>query len=294
MIIDVHTHPPSHPDEVPESERKVDTVMRSGTAIPITNSVADYLKVMEPVDKAFVFGLAPSPLKPNRELLPMDGWPEGFNQNDIVAEVAKRAPDKIIPFMSLHPLDPGVDDEYDRAVGDLGCKGIKLGPNYQYFDPVGEEAFRLYARLEADGIPAVFHQGTSPFWDAPLEWAHPLVMDRIAIRFPKFKVIRAHLGHPWHADTIAVVRKHPNIWTDVSAQFYRPWMFWNGMRLFHEWGVTHKILFASDWCVSGPQDNIDGLRNLNKFAKDHHLPAIPEDEIEGIINRDALGILGVE
>ena len=204
MIIDVHTHPPSHPNEVPEGERKVDTVMRSGTAIPITNSVADYLKVMEPVDKAFVFGLAPSPLKPDRVILSMDGWPKGFNQNDIVAEVAKRAPDKIIPFMSLHPLDPGVDDEYDRAVGDLGCKGIKLGPNYQYFDPVGEEAFRLYARLEADGIPAVFHQGTSPFWDAPLEWAHPLVMDRIAIRFPKFKVVMAHLGHPWHADTITV------------------------------------------------------------------------------------------
>jgi predicted TIM-barrel fold metal-dependent hydrolase len=104
----------------------------------------------------------------------------------------------------------------------------------------------------------------------------------------------AHLGHPWHVDTITVVRKHPNIWTDVSAQFYRPWSFWNGMRLFHEWGVTQKILFASDWSVSEPQDNIDGLHNLNKFARDHYLPGIPEDEIESIINRDALGILGVD
>ncbi len=42
------------------------------------------------------------------------------------------------------------------------------------------------------------------------------------------------------------------------------------------------------------QDNIDGLRNLSKFAKDHHLPGIPEDEIEEIINRDALDVLGVE
>ena len=65
------------------------------------------------------------------------------------------------------------------------------------------------------------------------------------------------------------------------------------MRLFHEWGATQKILFASDWPVTNPQDNIDGLRHLNKFAKDHHLPGIPEDEIEGIINRDALEILRV-
>ena len=66
------------------------------------------------------------------------------------------------------------------------------------------------------------------------------------------------------------------------------------MRVFHEWGATQKILFASDWPVTVPQDNIDGLRNLSKFAKDHHLPGIPEDEIEEIINRDALDILGVE
>ena len=46
--------------------------------------------------------------------------------------------------------------------------------------------------------------------------------------------------------------------------------------------------------VTRPQDNIDSLRGLNKFAKDHHLPGIPEDEIEGIINRDALDILGVD
>jgi predicted TIM-barrel fold metal-dependent hydrolase len=65
------------------------------------------------------------------------------------------------------------------------------------------------------------------------------------------------------------------------------------MQLFHEWGVTQKILFASDWPVTVPQDNIDGLRNLSKFAMDHHLPVIPEDEIEGIINRDALDVLGV-
>ena len=51
---------------------------------------------------------------------------------------------------------------------------------------------------------------------------------------------------------------------------------------------------ASDWPLSTPQENIDALRNLSKFAADHHLPRIPEDEIEGIINRDALDILGID
>ena len=111
--------------------------------------------------------------------------------------------------------------------------------------------------------------------------------------FPKLRMVLAHLAHPWQSDCMAVVRKHPNVWADVSAQFYRPWSFWQGMNVFHEWGVTDKILFASDWPVTKPQDNIDHLRGLAKYAKDHHLPVIPEDAIEGIINRDALGILGV-
>lgn len=294
MIVDVHTHLPSHRDSVPTSEEQTETAMRSGEVVKLTNSIDDYLKAMAPVDKACIFGIAPRPWKPSQNALRISKDWEGLNHNDIAAAVAKRAPDKVIPFMSLHPLDPNVNEEYDRCVGDLGCKGIKLGPNYQDFDPHGPEAFRLFARLEHDQIPIVFHQGTSPMWDAPLEYAQPLTIDRVAMAFPRLRIVMAHLGHPWQADCLAVVRKHPNVWADVSAQFYRPWSFWNGMRLFHEWGVTQKILFASDWPVTLPQDNIDHLRSLNQFARDHHLPGIPENEIEGIINRDALSILGLE
>jgi predicted TIM-barrel fold metal-dependent hydrolase len=295
MIVDVHTHLPTHRDIVPDSELAFESAMRSGDPTSRTNSIADYLRAMEPVDRTLAFGIAPRPWIKDRDLVFKAGdmAVDGKNHNDVAAELHRAAPDKVIPFMSLHPMDPGMNDEYDRAVGDLGCKGIKLGPNYQDFDPVGEDAFKLYARLEADNLPIVFHQGTSPMQDAPLRYAQPLVMDQVAIAFPDLKIVMAHLGHPWHNDCLAVVRKHPNVWADVSAQFYRPWSFWNGMQLFYEWGVTQKILFASDWPVTVPQDNIDGLRNLSKFAKDHHLPVIPEDEIEGIINRDALEILGV-
>jgi len=295
MIVDVHTHLPTHRDAVPESDRSYESAMRSGDPTSRTNSIADYLQAMGPVDRTFAFGIAPRPWLKDRDLVFKAGdlATDDKNHNDVAAELHRAAPDKVIPFMSLHPMDPRMNDEYDRAVGDLGCKGIKLGPNYQDFDPVGEDAFKLYARLQADRLPIVFHQGTSPMRDAPLRYAQPLVMDQVAIAFPELRIVMAHLGHPWQSDCLTVVRKHPNVWADVSAQFYRPWSFWNGMQLFHEWGVTGKILFASDWPVTVPGDNIDGLRNLSKYATDHHLPVIPEDEIEGIINRDALEILGV-
>ena len=210
---------------------------------------------MGPVDRAFVFGIAPRPWRVGTAATGIEystgpgGWDGGMNHNDVAAAVAARAPSKIIPGMSLHPLAADVNDEYDRAVGDLGCKVIKLGPNYQDFDPAGDAASRLFARLENDGIPIIFHTGTSPMSDAPLLYAHPLTLDRVAMAFPKLKMVLAHLSHPWQVDSIAVVRKHPNVWADVSAQFYRPWSFWQGMRLFHEWGVTNKIFFGSDWPV---------------------------------------------
>jgi len=293
MIVDVHTHIPSHMDAVPEDEIKFETTSRSGEKVYMTNSIDDYLRDMGPVDKSFLFGIAPRPWRPDEQIMGPVGWDPMYNHNDVAAETAKRDPDKIVPFMSLHPLDPNWKNEYDRCVGDLGCKGIKLGANYQDFDPTGPEAFELFARLEADGIPIIFHQGTSGKTEAPLTYAHPLTTDRVAMAFPKLTMVLAHLGHPWQNDCLTVVRKHPNVWADVSAQFYRPYSFWQGMRLFYEWGVTDKILFASDWPVTLPQDNMDHLRGLTKFAKDHHLPDIPEDAIEGIINRDSVEILRV-
>ncbi len=293
-VVDVHTHLPSHRDHVPPEEVRTETTMRSGQVVQLTNTIQDYVNAMKPVDKTFAFGIARRPWRMGEAVLDERGWPPGMNQNDIAAQTAKADPDKFIPGMSLHPMAPDMNEEYDRAVGDLGCKVIKLGPNYQDFDPTGPEAFRLFARLEHDGIPIIFHSGTSPQTDGPLTYAHPFTYDRVAMAFPKLKMILAHLSHPWQADSLSVVRKHPNVWADMSAQFYRPYSFWQGMRLFYEWGVTGKIFFGSDWPVTLPQDNIDELRNLEKFAKDHHLPEIPSAEIEGIINRDAAAILEVE
>jgi len=294
MVIDIHTHSPSHRDEVPPDEERSAAINRSGTPVRFTNSLADYLKDMEQVDRAVVFNIAPRPWGPEERADRPKGWPEHMNHNDVASEVAKASGGKVIPFFSVHPMDPKWNDEYDRAVNDLECKGIKLGLNYQQCDPLSEEAYKLFGRAERDGIPILFHMGTSPMADAPLEYAHPLKMDRVAISFPDLKMVLAHLAHPWQTDCLSVVRKHPNVWADISAAFYRPWSFHSAMRLFFEWGVTGKIFFGTDWPIATPDENAAGMRELTKFAKEYNLPPVPEEEIEGIINRNSLEILGLE
>ena len=292
MIVDVHTHIPTHQDAVPANEAASDPLI--GHSVNLTGSLQEYADAMSDVDKALVFGIAPRPGMAAPVADWREGWPDDLNQNDIAARVAAKDSDRLIPFMSLHPEQPDLDDEYDRAVGDLGCRGIKLALSYQVVDPVGKAAFHLFTRLEEDGLPVVFHQGASIASDARLTYAHPLVMDQVAIAFPRLKFVLAHVAHPWYEDCVTVVRKHPNVWTDISGLPFRPWLAWRAMRLFHEYAVTDKMLFGSDWHLWTPQQTIEGLRGIPSFAKEHHLPGIPESEIEGIINRDSLDLLGLD
>ena len=186
----------------------------------------------------------------------------------------------------------GALDELERASDELGLKGIKLGPNYQVFDPLGAAALRVYEVAERRGL-VLFHQGASPVQDAPLRYAHPLLMDEIAIRFPELRIVMAHLGHPWQRETIVTIRKHPHVYADVSALFYRPWSFYEGLRLATEWGALEKLLFGSDFPIATPAETAAGCAG-ERPDRGHGLPPVPLDRIEELIERDPLPLLGLE
>jgi len=284
MIVDVHTHTPTHRGPVPPHEEEWNALGRPDGSVRVTCSWDEYEAAFSEagVDVSLVFNIAR--LDPAVD-------PKSFN--DSTAQFVSEAPKKRIGFMSVHPHDPNVLDEMDRCIGELGLKGIKLGPNYQNFDPLGPEAERVLDEAERRGLPIVFHQGTSPIRSAPLRYAHPLTIDEVAIRHPELRIVMAHMGHPWQADTIAVIRKHPNVYADVSALYYRPWSYWSGMRLATEWNVLHKLLLGSDWPVIKPAETIAGLRRVNAVIAGTSMPPVPEQAIDDIIHRDALHILGL-
>jgi predicted TIM-barrel fold metal-dependent hydrolase len=213
--------------------------------------------------------------------------------NDSTAEFVAAGAGRRIGFLSVHPEAPDAIDEIERCVSDLGLRGIKLGPNYQNFDPLGPAADRVYTEAERRGLPTLFHQGASPIRSAPLHYAHPLTIDQVAIKHPELRIVMAHMGHPWQADTVVVIRKHPHVYADVSALFYRPWSFYNGLRLATEWSVLHKLLFGSDYPIIEPAETIEGLRRVNDVVAGTRLPRVPEDAIEAIIHRDSLELLGL-
>ena len=289
MIIDVHTHVPSHIDTVPPEEEISSSIIRPDRVVRLTTTYDAFFEAMKPVDRVVSFGIAMPADRPA-----VIGEKDMKTVNDATAALVARAPEKVIGFMSVHPDEPDALDEMERAYGDLQLRGLKLGPNYQNFDPLGENARRIYSRAQEMKLPVLFHQGTSPVRDAPIRYAHPLVMDEIAILFPELRIVMAHIGHPWLEDCLVVIRKHPNVYADISGQFYRPWQFYNGMRLAYEWSQFNKLLFASDYPVTTPQETIDALRNLGQFISKYNLPEVPQELLEGIIHRNSLELLGLD
>jgi uncharacterized protein len=281
-MIDIHTHVPTHPGPVPEEELVVNDKWRPDRPVAATTSWADYDEAFAGVEVSAAFTIARDRTRVDTAL------------NDAVAAFVAAAPTRRIGFLSVHPEVPGAEDELERARTDLGLKGIKLGPNYQVFDPLGPAALRIYELAERHGLPILFHQGASPVREAPLRYAHPLLMDEIAIRFPELRVVMAHMGHPWQRETIVTIRKHPHLYADVSATFYRPWSFYEGMRLATEWNVLDKLLFGSDFPIATPAETAAGLRAVNAPIAGTALPPVPLEAMEAIIERDPLPLLGLE
>ena len=296
MIIDVHTHPPQYKDAVPDDQVVWNHIWRPDRSVRATTSWQDYLDAQGPADMSIVFAIAwhPGMAVPSisSQVAGDTSWYQG-NINDAVATFVAAHPDRLIGFMALHPHDPACLDEFERCRTDLGMRGIELGANYQNFDPFEARALAIYERAQRYGMPILFHQGTSPVREAPIRLSYPLLMDEIAIRYPDLKIIMAHVGHPWQVDTCVVIRKHPNVYADVSANFYRPYSLWEQMIKATEWNVLDKLLFGTDFPVTTVQETIDGLRRVNSIVEGTRLPRVPEEKIEQIIHRDALTLLGL-
>jgi predicted TIM-barrel fold metal-dependent hydrolase len=280
-IVDVHVHARFQNEKAlkPEFSPQLNNSRPDGV-YQINASWEQFQYDMQPVHRAIILHIARNDV--------------GHTGNDEIARIARRWPDKLIPFGSVNPNFPEAVDEFTRAVKDLGMKGFKLSPIYQSFHPMDRSACRIYSQAQEWGIPLIFHAATGQAPDIPLKYANPILFDDVAHAFPRLKIVMAHLGHPWQKECVVMMRKHPNVYAEISGTFYRPWDFYQTLLTAMDWGQTHKMLFGSDWPITTPQETVDGIRAANRFAEGGLLPRIPDEILDGIIYRDALALLGID
>jgi predicted TIM-barrel fold metal-dependent hydrolase len=139
--------------------------------------------------------------------------------NEEVQNLARLYPNKFIGFASVDPHRTDALEILDYAFKDLGLKGLKLNPSKQRFYPADELLKPIYQKCLQYNRPILFHSGMSWEPNAPARFSQPLNFEDVAINFPDLRFCLAHFGWPWIQETVMLLIKYPNIYTDTSLLY---------------------------------------------------------------------------
>ena len=182
------------------------------------------------------------------------GTGETQDTNDYVADIVGTYPDQFVGFAIV---DPHVGDaavrELERAVVDVGLKGLKLHPMQQSFFPNDTRIYPLYEKCAELGVPVLFHSGFGASGAGmpgggglKLKYGAPIPgIDDVAADFPELTVIMAHPAWPWTEEQIAVALHKPNVFVDLSG--WSPRYIPEPLIREANTRLSDKVLFGSDY-----------------------------------------------
>jgi predicted TIM-barrel fold metal-dependent hydrolase len=280
VLIDVHSHFWEYPKHFSDGFMKQALRARGDVEVDLTVRWDDYVAHGRSCDKTIVFG---GKAKLSGVWVP---------DREVAAYVAQHS-DKLIGFLSVDPTQPGWQDELEEGHRDLGMRGIKLLSMYAGFYPNDRQLDHLWQYATKHGLPVLLHTGTTFIAQAPLDCTVPRLLDDVATRFPEVRIVMAHLSHPYEGECVVTIRKHPNVYADVSALHYRPFQLYHSLMLVQEYGVWNKLLFGTDYPFTTVDASLDGIRALNCMLEGTKLPRLREDKMEEMFTRDTLGVLGI-
>lgn len=188
----------------------------------------------------------------------------------------------MIPFANVNPyLTANPAREVERCVRELGMRGLKLYPTYQYFYPNDRMLYPVYARACELGVPVMVHTGSSVFAGARMKYGDPLYLDDVAVDFPDLPLLLVHGGRGfWYDRAFFLARLHPNVYLEVAGLPPQKLLAY-----FPELDrIADKVIYGSDFPgMPYIKENIETIRGL----------PLPEEAKEKILGGNAARILGL-
>ncbi|HVT79940.1 MAG TPA: amidohydrolase family protein, partial [Phycisphaerae bacterium] len=155
-------------------------------------------------------------------------------------------------------------------------------------------AMKVYEKAAALRLPVIFYNGTHLSPKTKMEYARPFLLDEVARSFPNLKMVVGHLGYPWMDETLILLGKHQNVYSDLSGLLRRPWVAYDALTRAHQFQITDKLLFGSDFPFTTAGECIETMYTINQTAMGTNLPTIPREALRGIIERDVLALLEIK
>lgn len=167
---------------------------------------------------------------------------------------------ELVPIANLNLNfhdDPA--SEFARQLG-LGARALKLHPIHGFFYANDKRLYPIYDACQEQGLPVLFHAGTSLFEGAKIRYSDPYTFDDVVNDFPGLKIVLCHGGRGfWYQIAEFLVKSFENVYIDISGLPPGNLLnYWPSMKKF-----THKYLFGTDFPgVPGIRKNVDQLSRL--------------------------------
>ena len=229
--------------------------------------------------------------------------------NEQLLDAYHKFPDRIIPFGFV---ELGVDPPtLVEQLYSMGCKGLKVTrPRFNYND---DRLMDYYSRACAYGMPILFHVGTvlrtdvDEFYDVDSSRMRPIYLDRIARKFPRLRLIGAHLGNPWYEEAAMTLFWNENLYFDLSgtilkrknAAWFNDVLWWNPEKMdalvksekTHYKNVSYhtfdRICFGSDVPIEEMEQVVG---EYQKIFDDLGVPKQVREKVLGANVAEMLGI----
>lgn len=273
--VDIHVHVPEPPGDPAADERqrmagyfKTERMAQSPAEMYEKYKALDLMAVIFAVDAETRSG-------------------DRYVGNDYVANVVKKYPDQFIGFASVDPWkEAEAVQELERAVKDLGLRGLKLHPISQAFFPNDQRFYPLWQKCVELDIPALFHTGQTGIGAGTpggsglkLKYSQPIHIDDVAADFPDLTIIMAHPAVPWQEEQLSIALHKANVYIDLSGwspKYFRPVLVQYASTLLQD-----KVLFGSDYPAIQP----------DRWLKDFEVLDIKEEVRRKILLENARKLL---
>ena len=164
-----------------------------------------------------------------------------MQENEQLAEIERRYPDKIYPWGSVNPF--WLEKQARRAIQQiaaLGLKGIKLVPVMHGCSLFSKNMDIVADEAEKNGLPIFFHDGSA-------EYCSAIQVAYFARAHPGLVVVSGHSGlRDFWRDYAETAGDIPNLWFCLSGPTQ-----WGIQKLYEHLGPEH-LMFGSDGGLGAP------------------------------------------
>jgi len=166
--------------------------------------------------------------------------------NEHTMGLAAAAP-AVIPTFTIYP-EAGVAEETARCLA-AGGRCVKVHLQVGGYDAVDPRLDQAWEQIADAGTPVVIHAGAVADGSGNEEYCGPEPVRRLLARFPRLRLVIAHMGTPDQDAFVELAETHPDVWLDTAMVFTNPpYLGPSPLHLVGRLGALRdRIVFGSDF-----------------------------------------------